>query len=164
MRRAFTLLELLIVVAIIAVLAAIAVPNFLDARTRARVSSAVSAQRTMAMALEAYRADQNLYPPAENAFIHQSAKTQTWRLSTPIAFVAMVPPDIFFKEQSFGMPGGPFGPGGKYMHVIADRTAEEAWVMWSYGPDEVMEFQQIVYDPTNGTISAGDIYRVGAVP
>ena len=61
-RPAFTLIELLIVVAIIAILAAIAVPNFLEAQTRSKVSRAMTDQRSVVTALEAYRIDFNKYP------------------------------------------------------------------------------------------------------
>jgi type II secretion system protein G len=62
-RSAFTLIELLIVVAIIAILAAIAVPNFLEAQVRAKVSRANNDMRALATALEVYHVDHNTYPP-----------------------------------------------------------------------------------------------------
>src|ERR1041384_5513540 len=62
-KRAFTLIELLIVVAIIAILAAIAVPNFLEAQVRAKVSREINDMRAVATALESYASDCNAFPP-----------------------------------------------------------------------------------------------------
>lgn len=58
----FTLIELMIVIAIIGILAAVAVPNFLNARDRARVSAAASAVHTIRTALEMYMVDEDCYP------------------------------------------------------------------------------------------------------
>ena len=60
-KRGFTLVEIMIVVAIIALLAAIAIPNLLRARHNANEAAAISSLRTISTAEESFRAAQN--PP-----------------------------------------------------------------------------------------------------
>lgn len=62
-RQAFTLLELVFVVAVIAVLAAIAVPNFLEAQTRAKISRAKTDLAALKLGIARYYADHGAYPP-----------------------------------------------------------------------------------------------------
>ncbi len=57
-RKGFTLVEIMIVVAIIALLAAIAIPNLLRARHNANEAAAIASCRTISTAMESYRAAQ----------------------------------------------------------------------------------------------------------
>ena len=60
-KRGFTLIELMIVIAIIGILAAIAIPQFTAYRTRSLNSSAMSDLRNAATAQEAYFTDEQAY-------------------------------------------------------------------------------------------------------
>src|SRR5262249_31012216 len=123
MRNGFTLVELLIVVAIIAILAAIAVPNLLEAQARAKVARTMSDMGSTRTAMGAYTVDNNQhlsifyfpYVPgspeghggvtdsssmmvygASNDPAH-SGGTGWWHgqlLTTPIAYMTAVPIDI----------------------------------------------------------------------
>ena len=61
-RRGFTLIELMVVIAIIIILAAIAIPNYLTMTARAKKSRVASDFASLAVALETYRTDWNTYP------------------------------------------------------------------------------------------------------
>ena len=92
-RKAFTLIELLIVVAIIAILAAIAVPNFLEAQTRSKVSRAKADLRSLATGVESYLVDNNRYPASfrvGDVFGAYQLELTLHRITTPIAYMSSV--------------------------------------------------------------------------
>jgi len=170
----FTLIELLIVVAIIGILAGIALPNFLEAQTRSKVSRVKSDLRTITVALEAYHTDNRIYP--SSTLIPPFMRFNP--LTTPTSYLTSVPLDVFRTND----PGyRPFPLFGHYAYGAMPIDKESRYALASIGPDlqvnhEVIEFypgysddiwenpasgfNYIRYDSTNGTISIGDIWRL----
>lgn len=62
-RSGFTLIEILIVMVIIGLLAAILLPNFIRAKYRAYLSASEHNLRALAAAMESYSAEEGIYPP-----------------------------------------------------------------------------------------------------
>jgi prepilin-type N-terminal cleavage/methylation domain-containing protein len=214
-KRAFTLIELLIVVAIIAILAAIAVPNFLEAQTRSKVSRARADMRTSATAIEAYTVDYNSYIKSNYfsyafAVISQSGPGYLQvleKLTTPIAYLSSGASlkDPFVGRARYSSSNFPLGPPATLTtdprdlevstlyHYMArdeygtttngtedDEIKAKWWVLESCGPDRCYnnlggiltaidndpgtfnpDILCALYDPTNGTVSQGSVWRVG---
>ncbi len=195
---AFTLIELLIVVAIIGILAAIAVPNFLSALTRAKVARVVEESRALFSALETYRIDRNVFPnPYSNTTEEMNFASRFYRLTTPVAYIGSIPNDPFPHSYNNGAAWIDMEeiPGSKaYCYGRADRAGirgtidlgDKFAMIASSGPDG--ELAQIhyfppadvhtggsdcpvcepalanllavtPYNPSNGIVSQGDIYR-----
>ncbi len=84
-RGAFTLIEILVVIAIIAVLAAMLFPVVSQARERARMTGCLSNARQLALAVHAYTQDfDEALPPSTNYAIPASVPERIWtRLIQP---------------------------------------------------------------------------------
>ena len=192
-RKAFTLIELLIVIAIILILIAIALPNFLEAQIRAKVTKAKSEMRSLGIALESYHLDWNIYPSISypNYTVQNNRKLAglTW-LTSPNAYITAIPEDPFPGDQDPGggeLTGGPFSYvfiGTEYGFLEALLAHPngggllKAWALYSLGPDSPKAELKTSgdpnpvyggvpissYSPTNGTRSKGDILRYGGDP
>jgi prepilin-type N-terminal cleavage/methylation domain-containing protein len=194
---AFTLIELLVVVSVVAILATIAVPNYMGAQTRAKVSRVYTDFSAMRVAATAYSVDHRQYPRMTwgSRPFYDSYGTVTSGLGTPVAVPIsgtmgywITTPVAYLTHFDFMDPFT--GPNG---HVQTDarlytyhdwRTLDAltnvhnvgylplypqwfahafgGWAMMSLGPNlatgsSYVTFHE-VYDPTNGTISDGNIW------
>lgn len=100
----FTLIELMVVLVIIGVLAALIVPNVLDRADDARATAARTDVNNLMQALKLYRLDNQRYPTAE-----QGLQALTARPSAP-----PVPPN--WKPYLDKLPADPWGRPYQYLN------------------------------------------------
>lgn len=180
--KAFTLIELLIVVAIIGILAAIAVPNFMNAQIRAKIARCQSDMKALSSAFGMYDLDNNSYPffggtNWYSIYIYPA-------LTHPIAYMSSIPKDGFIsnehKDTIHRYDGGhmDFYPGWNIKEM---KKAGWTWgsdpitnavksgsvmLTVSRGPDRKEDIGGdpptgvMAYDASNGLISTGDIYQL----
>lgn len=184
---AFTLIELLIVVAIIGILAAIAVPNFLNAQVRAKVARVEGDLSALAVALESYYLDNNYYPNFMDAqHGNDLGKFALMKLSTPIAYIGQgviwdpfMAPHVETNHGSGYPPPYPYNYHDRYtiLNFAANRSWWEnydpefkyQWFLISVGPDMLFYHPQggprfnwlISYQASNGLKSWGNLCRYG---
>lgn len=76
-QKGFTLVEILIVVVILGILAAIVVPQFTQASTEAKYNSLCSNLQSIRSQIELYKVQHNDNPPAADTFEEQMTETST---------------------------------------------------------------------------------------
>ena len=179
--KAFTLIELLIVIAIILILIAIALPNFMESRVRALVTKIRAEHRSLYTALESYRLIFRDYPatfherinlwkePADvdNCTVRWGLRT----LTTPVAFIKPLPNASFttLGSRGWGAYNAKPNSGSAYEKGVLTGLRDLGWRPSSVydlrdtGPDQIFNNEIIIkqYSPTNGTLSAGDIILFG---
>ena len=161
--RAFTLIELLIVVAIVAILSGIALVNFQEAGIRSKTARVKNDLRVVSAAIHQYALDNHGLPFTTMSVGYESRLNP---LTTPVAYLATVPPDPFFPPENpvyYYVNLKVIYPSAR-MQWDPDRI--RSWFVASAGPDRRYNDwfgeqgnAQVDYDPTNGSSSYGDIFR-----
>jgi general secretion pathway protein G len=103
-QQAFTLIELLLVLVILGILAAIVVPKFSGRTEQARITAATTQISSFSTALDAFEVDNGYYPKGRNGLqdlVTQPRDAQNWKGP----YLKEIPLDPWKEEYIYECPG-----------------------------------------------------------
>jgi len=116
-RAAFTLVEMLLVLVILAVLAAIVIPKMSGRSQQAKVTAAGTQIKSLETALDMFEADTGYYPKGLDALLNEPSGTQNWK-------------GPYLKQE---VPLDPWG--NAYHYTYPGKNNPKGYDLSSNGPD-----------------------------
>lgn len=113
-QRGFTLIEIMVVVVILGVLAALVVPQIMSRPDQAKATAAQSDIHAIAMALDIYRLDNHQYPSSQQglqALVSKPSGSPAARNWNPDGYLKRLPVDPWGNDYQYRVPGT---KGGAY--------------------------------------------------
>jgi general secretion pathway protein G len=121
-RRGFTLVEILLVVVILAMIAAFAVPSLLGTQEQAQIDLASSSVKNLDRMFKLYRQSNNAYPSTEQGLKALVEKPEGEPVPKKwVALLEELAPDPWGHEFKYAFPG--------------EHNGEKKPDIWSVGPD-----------------------------
>jgi prepilin-type N-terminal cleavage/methylation domain-containing protein len=186
-RKGFTLIELMIVIAIIIILAAIAIPNYLKMTERARRARVAGDFTSLATSLEAYAVDWGAYPnvaftptisgtlilkPSIDTLIEEELTGETgavWNVSTRYTLTGEKGKIDYMKAGTIAAMYDPYDPNAGYYYfangdgkhwLLSTKIATARWLFRSDMTTDLTESTTIL----TGIDDAGAPIGYTAVP
>jgi len=108
--RGFTMIEIMVVVAIMGILAALIIPNVVGQDDKARVTAVKSDMSSISSALDLYKLDNFSYPTTEQGLEALAVKPEGARNWPPGGYLKKIPEDPWHRPYIYVSPGntGPY--------------------------------------------------------